>query len=34
MTRCPLTEASHSAGSEVVIDGGAVTGQVLPLPAG
>ena len=31
MVRFLLTEASYSTGSEFVIDGGAVTGQVLPL---
>lgn len=29
-----MVEASYSTGSEFVIDGGAVTGQVLPLPEG
>lgn len=32
MTRFLLLEATYSTGSEFVIDGGAVTGQVLPLP--
>lgn len=32
MTRFLFCEASYSTGSEFVIDGGAVTGQVLPLP--
>lgn len=32
MVRFLLTEATYSTGSEFVIDGGAVTGQVLPLP--
>jgi 3alpha(or 20beta)-hydroxysteroid dehydrogenase len=27
-----VVEASFSTGSEFVVDGGAVTGQVLPLP--
>jgi 3alpha(or 20beta)-hydroxysteroid dehydrogenase len=27
-----VTEATYSTGSEFVVDGGAVTGQVLPLP--
>lgn len=31
MVRFLLAEASYSAGSEFVIDGGALTGQVLPL---
>ncbi|RVQ69607.1 SDR family oxidoreductase [Croceicoccus ponticola] len=31
MVRFLLTEASYSTGSEFVIDGGAVTGQVIPL---
>lgn len=32
MVRFVLTEATFSTGSEFVVDGGAVTGQVLPLP--
>jgi 3alpha(or 20beta)-hydroxysteroid dehydrogenase len=32
MTRFLLTEASYSTGSEFIVDGGAVTGQVLVLP--
>lgn len=32
MARFLFTEATYSTGSEFVIDGGAVTGQVLPLP--
>lgn len=32
MARFMLTEASYSTGTEFVVDGGAVTGQVLPLP--
>lgn len=32
MVRFMLTEASYSTGSEFIVDGGAVTGQVLPLP--
>ena len=32
MVRFMMCEASFSTGSEFVIDGGAVTGQVLPLP--
>jgi len=31
MVRFLLTEATYSTGSEFVIDGGAVTGQILPL---
>jgi 3alpha(or 20beta)-hydroxysteroid dehydrogenase len=31
MTRFLLCEATYSTGSEFVVDGGAVTGQVLPL---
>ena len=31
MVRFLMTEATFSTGSEFVIDGGAVTGQVLPL---
>lgn len=34
MARFLFTEASYSTGSEFVIDGGAVTGQVLPMPEG
>ncbi|MBL9010976.1 MAG: SDR family oxidoreductase [Alphaproteobacteria bacterium] len=34
MARFLLVEASYSTGSEFVVDGGAVTGQVLPLPEG
>ncbi|WP_181702500.1 SDR family oxidoreductase [Chthonobacter albigriseus] len=34
MVRFMFTEASYSTGSEFVVDGGAVTGQVLPLPEG
>jgi 3alpha(or 20beta)-hydroxysteroid dehydrogenase len=34
MARFLFTEASYSTGSEFVIDGGAVTGQVLPLHDG
>ncbi|MGE0232254.1 MAG: SDR family oxidoreductase [Flavobacteriaceae bacterium] len=33
MVRFILTEATFSTGCEFVVDGGAVTGQVLPLPA-
>lgn len=33
MVRFLLTEATYSTGSEFVIDGGAVTGQTLPLPS-
>ncbi len=33
MIRFMISEASYSTGSEFVIDGGAVTGQVLPLPS-
>ncbi len=33
MVRFLVTEATYSTGSEFVIDGGAVVGQVLPLPA-
>lgn len=33
MVKFLLTEASYSTGSEFVVDGGAVTGQVLPLPS-
>lgn len=32
MVRFMLCEASFSTGTEFVVDGGAVTGQVLPLP--
>jgi 3alpha(or 20beta)-hydroxysteroid dehydrogenase len=32
MARFLFLEASYSTGSEFVIDGGAVTGQILPLP--
>lgn len=32
MARFLFTEATYSTGSEFVVDGGAVTGQVLPLP--
>jgi 3alpha(or 20beta)-hydroxysteroid dehydrogenase len=32
MVRFLLTEATYSTGSEFIVDGGAVTGQVLPLP--
>lgn len=32
MVRFMLTEASYSTGSEFVVDGGALTGQILPLP--
>jgi 3alpha(or 20beta)-hydroxysteroid dehydrogenase len=32
MVRFLLTEATYSTGSEFVVDGGAVTGQVLTLP--
>ncbi|TVQ84004.1 MAG: SDR family oxidoreductase [Micavibrio sp.] len=32
MVRFMLTEASYSTGSEFVVDGGALTGQVLPFP--
>jgi 3alpha(or 20beta)-hydroxysteroid dehydrogenase len=34
MARFMLCEASFSTGSEFVVDGGAVTGQVLPMPEG
>lgn len=34
MTRFLLCEATYSTGSEFVVDGGAVTGQVLPLSGG
>lgn len=34
MARFLFTEATYSTGSEFVVDGGAVTGQVLPLPQG
>ena len=34
MARFLFVEATYSTGSEFVIDGGAVTGQVLPLPEG
>jgi 3alpha(or 20beta)-hydroxysteroid dehydrogenase len=34
MVRFLFTEATYSTGSEFTIDGGAVTGQVLPLPQG
>jgi len=34
MARFMFTEASYSTGTEFVVDGGAVTGQVLPLPQG
>jgi 3alpha(or 20beta)-hydroxysteroid dehydrogenase len=33
MVRFMICEASYSTGSEFVIDGGAVTGQILPTPA-
>lgn len=32
MVRFMLTEATYSTGGEFIVDGGAVTGQVLPLP--
>jgi 3alpha(or 20beta)-hydroxysteroid dehydrogenase len=32
MARFLFTEATYSTGSEFIVDGGAVTGQVLPLP--
>lgn len=32
MTRFLLCEATYSTGTEFVVDGGAVTGQVLPMP--
>lgn len=32
MVKFLFTEATYSTGSEFIIDGGAVTGQVLPLP--
>jgi 3alpha(or 20beta)-hydroxysteroid dehydrogenase len=32
MIRFLLLEATYSTGTEFTIDGGAVTGQVLPLP--
>ncbi|KJS24523.1 MAG: 3-alpha-hydroxysteroid dehydrogenase [Hyphomonadaceae bacterium BRH_c29] len=32
MVRFLMTEATYSTGSEFIIDGGAVTGQLLPLP--
>jgi 3alpha(or 20beta)-hydroxysteroid dehydrogenase len=32
MARFMLTEASYSTGCEFVVDGGALTGQVLPFP--
>jgi len=34
MVRFMLCEASYSTGSEFTVDGGAVTGQVLPIPDG
>lgn len=34
MVRFILCEATYSTGSEFTVDGGAVTGQVLPLPEG
>lgn len=34
MARFMFTEASYSTGTEFVVDGGAVTGQVLALPQG
>jgi 3alpha(or 20beta)-hydroxysteroid dehydrogenase len=34
MVRFLFTEATYSTGCEFVVDGGAVTGQVLPLPEG
>lgn len=34
MTRFLLCEATYSTGSEFVVDGGAVTGQVLPMSPG
>jgi len=34
MVRFLFTEATYSTGSEFTVDGGAVTGQVLPLPQG
>lgn len=34
MVRFMLCEATYSTGSEFTVDGGAVTGQVLPLPEG
>lgn len=33
MARFLFCEATYSTGSEFIVDGGAVTGQVLPLPA-
>ena len=33
MARFLFTEATYSTGSEFVVDGGAVTGQVIPLPS-
>jgi len=32
MVRFLFTEATYSTGSEFIVDGGAVTGQILPLP--
>lgn len=32
MVRFMMLEATYSTGSEFIVDGGAVTGQVLPLP--
>lgn len=32
MVRFMILEATYSTGSEFIVDGGAVTGQVLPLP--
>jgi len=32
MARFLFTEATYSTGSEFIVDGGAATGQVLPLP--
>ena len=31
MLRFMLTEATYSTGGEFIVDGGAITGQVLPL---
>ena len=34
LVRFLLCEASYSTGSEFIVDGGAVTGQVLQMPEG
>ena len=33
VARFLFTEATYSTGGEFIVDGGAVTGQILPLPA-